>query len=155
MSSENQMNKNAAWLFALGAAVVAIVITLALNPVKPGAWKIIFGVIGAASTVLALASTKLTAASVGGVVGRFAIASVLVGGFYFGYAHHLMGKAVDVAEGAGLSVTGATGGLASIIGTMGGVFVVLLMVIGSLSGAVIGSRLRAGKGYGLIPARKS
>lgn len=148
------LNKNMAWLFALAAAVIAIGVTLALNPLKAGSWKLIFGVIAAGATALAGASTMFTSAGVGGVVGRFTLSGLAVGVSYFLYAHHLMGKATAAAEGAGLTVTGDTGGLASLIGSFGGVFVLLLMVIGSLSGAIIGSRLRAGKGYGLIPARK-
>jgi hypothetical protein len=153
-SDNPPLTKSMAWLFALGAAVLAIGVTLALNPVKAGSWKTIFGAIAACSAILAGASTKLTPASIGGVVGRFAVAGVVVGVSYFLYAHHLMSKATAAASSAGLSVTGDTGGLASLIGSFGGVFVLLLMVIGSLSGAVIGARLRGGKGYGLIPARK-
>jgi hypothetical protein len=146
--------KQASWLFALGAALVAIGITLALNPIKPGSWKLIFGVIGAVATLGGVASTRLTPAGIGGVVGRFALAGVVVAATYFGYAHYLMGKVAQAAEGAGFSMTGDTGGLASLIGSFGGVIVLLDIVFGALAGAVIGARLRAGKGYGLIPARR-
>lgn len=156
MSFENRtLSKHVSWLFALGAVAIAIVVTLALNPIKAGSWKVIFGVIAASSVALSLASTRFTSAGVGGVIGRFALAGVTVGSVYFVYAHHLMGKAKAAVEGAGVSVTGNTGGLASLIGTLGGVFVLILVTIGGVVGAVIGSRLRAGKGYGLIPARRA
>jgi hypothetical protein len=149
------LSKHFAWLFALGAIAIAVAVTLALNPVKPGSWKVIFGVIGASAVGLSLVSAWFTQASTGGIIGRFALAGVAVGGVYFAYAHHLMGKAKAAASGAGLSVTGDTGALASLIGSLGGVFVLILVALGGVVGAVIGSRLRAGKGYGIIPARRA
>lgn len=146
------LNPNLSWLFALAAAVVAIVVTMALNPIKD--YKVIFGATAAASLLLAGASTMLTSAKTLGVIGRFALAGVVVAGAFFYKGHSMVTGAVDSLESAGATVTGDVGGLAKMIGSMGGVFAFFLVLFGGIAGAVIGSRLRAGKGYGLIPARR-
>jgi preprotein translocase subunit Sec61beta len=144
-ASKPKLNPNLTWLFALAAATVAIVVTLALNPLKPGSWKLILGVSFAGAGVLAAAATFLSSARTLGVIGRFAVGALVVGGFYFWYTKHLLTAGVEAAAGAlNATVTGDVGGFSSAGGTMIAVFVLFCFFIASVSGAVFGSRVRGG-----------
>jgi hypothetical protein len=148
------LNANLSWVFALAAAAVGSIVVFALNPIKD--YKVIFGATALAATLLAGASTMLTPAKTLGVIGKFALAGVVVAAVFFMRGHGLTTAAVDKAADA-LGTTAnadAAGGLAKLIGSVGGVFAFFLVFFGGLAGSIIGSRLRAGKGYGLIPARR-
>ena len=152
-TASKSLNPNLSWLFALAAAAVGAVVVFALNPIKD--YKIIFGATAASSLLLAGASTMLTPAKTLGVIGKFALAGIAVAAVFFIRGHGLVTSTVDkVADATGATVTGDVGGMAKLIGSVGGVFAFFLVLFGGLAGAIIGSRLRSGKGYGLIPARR-
>jgi hypothetical protein len=150
------LNPNLSWAFAAAAAVVGAVVVFALNPIKD--YKVIFGATAVASMLLAGASTFLTPAKTLGVIGKFALAGIAVAVCFFMRGHSLVTSTVDkVADSVGATVNSGdtgVGGLAKFIGSAGGVFAFFLVLFGAIAGAVIGSRLRSGKGYGLIPARR-
>jgi hypothetical protein len=147
------LNPNLSWAFAAAAAAVGAVVVFALNPIKD--YKVIFGATALAATLLAGASTMLTPAKTLGVIGKFALAGIAVAAVFFIRGHGMVTTGVDkLADATGATVTGDVGGLAKLIGSVGGVFAFFLVFFGGLAGSIIGSRLRAGKGYGLIPARR-
>ena len=144
-ASKPKLNPNLTWLFALGATVLAIVVTLALNPLKPGTWKPILGITFFGAGALAAAATFLTSARTLGVIGRFAVGAVAVSGFYFWYTKHLLTAGVDsVAGSMNATVTGDVGGFSSAGGTMVAIFVLFCFFFASVSGAVFGGRVRGG-----------
>ena len=113
MSDPQLLGKHVAWVFAGGAAAIAIAVTLALDPIKTGSWRTIFSVISLSVLLLGGASTRLTAVSTGGAIGRFAAMGAVVGAVYLACAYLVMG-----------------------------VSVFLLIALGGLAGARIGSSLR-------------
>lgn len=143
--SKPKLNPNLTWLFALAAVALAIVATLALNPLKPGTWKPILGLTFAGAGALAAAATYLSSARTIGVVGRFAAGGAVVAGFYFWYTKHLLTAGVEATASAlGTTVTGDVGGFSSAGGTMIAVFMLFCFFFASVSGAVFGGRVRGG-----------
>ncbi len=116
ISDPQLLGKHVAWVFAGGAAAIAIAVTLALDPIKTGSWRTIFGVISLSVLLLGGASTRLTAVSTGGAIGRFAAVGGLVGAVYFASAYVVMGVSVFLA-----------------------------IAVAGLAGALIGSSLREGR----------
>ena len=151
-----KLDPKVAWLFAAAAVVCGIVVSYGL---KSQSWKVIDGVYAVLFGGLAFASTFLTSAKTIGVVGRFAAAGAVVALFVMWFVH----GALTSGDGLGMipSVPGFDGILKAIMkvgawpfGMFIGIFEFLVVVLMSLFGAIVGSRIRAGKGYGLIPARR-
>lgn len=141
----SKLNPNLTWLFALGATALAIVVTLALNPLKPGTWKPILGITFFGAGAIAAAATYLSSARTIGVIGRFAVGAVAVAGFYFWYTKHLLTAGVEAtATALNTTVTGDLGGFSSTGGAMVAVFVLFCFFFASVSGAVFGGRVRGG-----------
>jgi hypothetical protein len=155
-TSEKKLEANTAWLFAGAAVVAGIAVSFGL---KTASWKVIDAVYTLLFGGLALASTYLTSAKVTGVWGRFSAGGVVFMLFITWFVKHAM----STGDSFGLIPSippfdniikimmkaGATP-----VALMFGIFMFLFMSLAALAGAFIGSRLRAGKGYGLIPARR-
>ncbi len=151
-----KLDPKVAWLFAAAAVVCGIAVSFGL---KNQSWKVIDGVYAVLFGGLAFASTFLTSAKTVGVVGRFAAAGAVFALFVMWFVH----GALTSGDGLGMipSVPGFDGILKAIMkvgawpfGMFIGIFEFLVVVLMSLFGAIVGSRIRAGKGYGLIPARR-
>ena len=151
-----KLDPKTAWLFAAAAVVCGIAVSFGL---KSQSWKVVDGVYAVLFGGLAFASTFLTSAKTLGVVGRFAAAGAVFALFVMWFVH----GALASGDSIGLipSVPGFDGILKAMMKVgawpfafMVGIFELLVVLIMSLFGAVVGSRIRAGKGYGLIPARR-
>ncbi len=155
-TEEKKLEPNVAWMFAAAAVVSGIAVSFGL---KTANWKVLDAVYTVLFGGLAFASTYLTTAKTMGVWGRFSAAGAAFGAFTIWFVHHAL------ASGDALGMIPSAPGLDSImkiivkagatpLAIMMGVFMFLVMSLTGLAGAVIGSRIRAGKGYGLIPARR-
>lgn len=153
---EKKLDPKTAWLFAAAAVVAGIAVSFGL---KNQSWKVIDGVYAVLFGGLAFASTFLTSAKTLGVVGRFAAAGAVFALFVMWFVHGAL------VSGNGLGMIPSVPGFDSILKALMkagawpfamfiGIFELLVVLIMSLFGAVVGSRIKAGKGYGLIPARR-
>lgn len=157
MSTETKkLDTKTAWLFAGAAVVAGIAASFGL---KTQNWKVVDGVYAVLFGGLAFASTFLTSAKTAGVVGRFAAAGAV-------FALFLIWFVKSGLESGNIGLIPSGGPFDSILkmvakagATPFAVFVAmfefLVVVLTSLVGAIVGSRIAAGKGYGLIPARKA
>lgn len=137
---EPKFGANAAWLFGLVTLVLAIAATYLVpriaGAVSPKAMAAVYTVIfGAGATGAAV----LTRASVFGVLGPFAVASLGLGVFYY----------VTVARAAAAAFDGTLGGAAAsaiggVSGTVFAIAFILVGIAGALAGALFGRRLRVG-----------
>jgi hypothetical protein len=155
-SEEKKLEPNTAWLFAAAAIIAGIAVSFGL---KHQSWKVVDAVYAVLFGGLAFASTFLTSAKTVGVVGRFAAAGAVFALFVMWFVH----GALASGDGIGLipDVPGFDGILKAMMKVgawpfafIVGLFELLVVVLMSLFGAIVGSRIRAGKGYGLIPARR-
>jgi hypothetical protein len=153
---DKKLEAKTAWLFAAAAVVAGIGVTFGL---KSQSWTVLDAVYTVLFAGLGFASTYLTSAKTVGVWGRFSAA----GGVFAVFTIWFVKGALASNEKIGMIPTappfdaiiralfkaGATP-----VAIMFGVFMFLFMSFAGLAGAFVGSRLRAGKGYGLIPARR-
>ena len=151
-----KLDPKVAWLFAAAAVVCGIVVSYGL---KTQSWKVVDGVYAVLFGGLAVASTFLTSAQTLGVIGRFAAAGAVFALFVAWFVHGAL------ASGDNIGLIPSVPGFDGIIKAMAkigawpfglfiGFFEMLVVILMSLFGAIVGSRVRAGKGYGLIPARR-
>jgi hypothetical protein len=155
-TEEKKLEPNVAWMFAAAAVVCGIAVSFGL---KTANWKVLDAVYTVLFGGLAFASTYLTSAKTMGVWGRFSVAGAAFAVFTIYFVHSAL------ASGDSLGMIPSFPGFDNIVkivikagampfAIMMGFFMFLVVSITGLAGAVIGSRIRAGKGYGLIPARR-
>jgi len=155
-NSSKKLAPSLAWLFALGAVVAGIALSVALNGLGQKVTAAVYFAIVAAG---GFASTYLTRARLGAAIGAFAFASVAAAVGYYALVSHVVASATTVmadtmSAGSAHAQAAASGSvMGHFFGIVIAVVVFLETIVAGIVGAVAGAKsAKSGNAMGNLAA---